>query len=203
MDSADAGIEFSPQHSRQKGHWGCCLCWSSSEARSPRSPPGSWCRSPLAICDWSIVRIQACHWLSPYSPVSQPLPGGARGSAGRQGVWVLVWGARVNILLERPRELLPLCGRGLGTWDTGDQWPGAQETNHYSRGDARGQEVMLVSLSNIRWLEAPAPAATTYDFSTKKSFTFSHSHPITACCWHGDQSPDYEAGQYLQSCLCK
>ena len=59
--------------------------------------------------------MEACDWLGPYSPVSQPLAGGARGSAGRQGVRVLVRGARVNILLERPRELLPLCGRGLGT----------------------------------------------------------------------------------------
>ena len=59
--------------------------------------------------------MEACDWLSPYSPVPQPLAGGARGSAGRQGVGILVRGTRVDILLERPRELLPLCGRGLGT----------------------------------------------------------------------------------------
>ena len=67
MDAADAGrdevLSFSPRHSRQKGHWGCRPCWSSSAARSPRSPPGSWCRSPLATCGWSIVRMAASDWL--------------------------------------------------------------------------------------------------------------------------------------------
>ena len=178
-----------------------------------------------------------------YSPVSQPLPWGARGATWCQGVRVLIRGARVNILLQCPRPKLgPIGGRGLGTWeDTGvvcnqkcsslnelvwggttellmvqrytlifnftenwsiDQftqvindsdymWRGYhwRETNYYSRGDTGARS------DACRYLIS-APAATTYDFSTKKSFTFSHSHPITV----EGSITDYKE-QYLQSCL--